>query len=69
MWGARPGLSASQELVGRIKILPRPALPEQGIQHCHWRADTVAHPLIKRGVPHVGEPVQQSAPYLGDDGQ
>jgi len=39
MQGARPGLSATQEVVGRIKILPRPALPEQGIQHSHWRVN------------------------------
>lgn len=53
--------------MGELKISQRPTLPEQGIQHSHWRADAVVHPLIERGVPQVGEPFQQSATHLGGD--
>ena len=53
--------------MGELKFSQRPALPEQDIQHCHWGADAVAQPLIERGVPQVGEPVQQSATHLDGD--
>ena len=57
-WG-KPGLPFRRlrRSWGELKFSQQPALPEQGIQHSHWRAHAVVHPLIERSVPQVGEPV------------